>query len=876
MAIILGLDTQITRQCPGDSAEVSAITEPAGMAVFWRVDGVARDPAPKIAVGLKASPTLVEASLDTSLDSVELPAHRVASMKLEFEPNLLPGPVDFLISGSPAPPTITIRAVGTGGAASGMTWTATLIAMDATFIGEFCSSSAALPRQEIDLSPSGNGNSITIPFDGRVRGGRLFVRAEGSVNGCPVKSSGVVNIGGTNPDREEIQKALPHDTLRRIACVESGQRQFLAPADGGTSMCPLVGAGIRVGVMQVQAQSPEQIWSWRENVLEGIRVFQAREKESAEYPESVRQSAGFKALVQAFNDKRVAEGRNPVEVSLPAFTRGNFDNDLKELELDTIRGYDGWIGEGRFGLPLHEFRVAVDSVGGQELLRVTLSDDESSGTANWERVPAADRPQDPGRPNYVDLVLAANPTCGAGPSPVEELPKCGAKLRFLDFQNDELMKSTSALSVSHHVSDDGALGLPTAGFADVSTDRNAFRLEVEDPSGGASVQVRLKVGSRPAQSYTLAAKSGSRYRGAFLRLVTDSFDDAVLGTQTVLCSLGEKVTLTYQRTNQCRDQQTLRIGRPPGENDNAHPDPSRHDIRRLKVNVVIFSKSIGATLAKAVDAAAGQIAVNESLVNASSKGFFSLDLELIRYTSVDRINNIFKGCTRGAAGSQAKSHAAGDLLVFPTGLRAMDKDFVNQQLDAVDERFAQCGITLKRPVTIRFGGIDGNKATVTPKFSSQPLPLHPALLFPYDEPTFPVTAPNVQLQALADFSNGERNTVQVFYLESISANPPLGGLTHGASSNATGDVKFQNLVVMAELSNELSLAHELMHVLLDRPHSLLLQPVTALFHRGAGALVAPAKAVNSTKRIGPYPDATHLQQGMDDTRVMRDHAEALP
>ena len=94
---------------------------------------------------------------------------------------------------------------------------------------------------------------------------------------------------------------------------------------------------------------------------------------------------------------------------------------------------------------------------------------------------------------------------------------CGATLRFLDFKNKVIDPNVQALAVSNHVSSDRALGGVGIGFTEKATDRSAFRLEVEDSTAGASVDVVLHVGSRAPITYRLNRK-GNRYRGRFLQI----------------------------------------------------------------------------------------------------------------------------------------------------------------------------------------------------------------------------------------------------------------------------------------------------------------------------------------------------------------------
>jgi hypothetical protein len=101
----------------------------------------------------------------------------------------------------------------------------------------------------------------------------------------------------------------------------------------------------------------------------------------------------------------VAKGVPPITVTIPEFTSGNFNDNLQQLELDSIRGYNGFAGTDKFGLNLHEFRVALDA---SDQLIVTIDPVTNVGTTSWERVPVADRPRS-GDPDYVNHVLAKSP-----------------------------------------------------------------------------------------------------------------------------------------------------------------------------------------------------------------------------------------------------------------------------------------------------------------------------------------------------------------------------------------------------------------------------------------------------------------------------------
>ena len=95
------------------------------------------------------------------------------------------------------------------------------------------------------------------------------------------------------------------------------------------------------------------------------------------------------------------------------------------MELDAIRGYDGWHGADGFGLELHEFRVSTEIVNGQEELIVENIDEANmTGTAAWKRLDPGDRPMAPGDPDYVQSVLAFPADCSgdSGDGDVEFFP----------------------------------------------------------------------------------------------------------------------------------------------------------------------------------------------------------------------------------------------------------------------------------------------------------------------------------------------------------------------------------------------------------------------------------------------------------------------
>lgn len=254
-------------------------------------------------------------------------------------------------------------------------------------------------NDEFRLTSRGGTCPITFP---NVRGGDLTISVEADLpTGCFEKTSSGLKIQGVNPPRQEINTACGIVALQKIASHESGRRQFDAVTETGVSDCPLF-SGDRlggVGLMQITNPKPteDDHWDWRANVTHGTEIFNGKRGTASQYPAAVRGSAGFRQLVQRFN-----VGRNPpVVIVLPDFTPA-------QLELDMIRGYNGWAGRDAFGNILHEFRVPVDAQGN---LQVNV-DAANRGVIAWEQVPAQDRPHGAGTwgdPNYVAHVLAQIP-----------------------------------------------------------------------------------------------------------------------------------------------------------------------------------------------------------------------------------------------------------------------------------------------------------------------------------------------------------------------------------------------------------------------------------------------------------------------------------
>jgi hypothetical protein len=243
-----------------------------------------------------------------------------------------------------------------------------------------------------------------------IRGGDLTLSVKASIgNKVHTARTHLLKIKGTNPTLRVLSAAIPHDTLRRIARHESRLRQFLGHPDGGTSNCPLYSSDNLGGVglfqitypLKTPHPTPDQIWDWTENIAAAVELLDSKVIIARNYPHLIRSSTHYKHLVAQFNEARMAQKLPHVTITLPDFTSGDFDQNLKQVELDAVRGYNGWAGYDGFGHHLHEFRIPLDDDG---QLIVNVAPQGKTGVIEWERVLADDRPNS-GDPNYVENIL---------------------------------------------------------------------------------------------------------------------------------------------------------------------------------------------------------------------------------------------------------------------------------------------------------------------------------------------------------------------------------------------------------------------------------------------------------------------------------------
>jgi len=152
--------------------------------------------------------------------------------------------------------------------------------------------------------------------------------------------------------------------------------------------------------------SDEEVWDWRANVTHGQQIFQQKTSIAQRYPGMVRNHPKFKSDVVLYNQRRSASGMSPIAIRVPDFTTGDFDANPQQLELDSIRGYNGFLGYDQFKLALHEYRLVFDDDG---YLVVDIDPSGRSGAVRWEQVASSDRPARPGDPDYVRKVLSQKP-----------------------------------------------------------------------------------------------------------------------------------------------------------------------------------------------------------------------------------------------------------------------------------------------------------------------------------------------------------------------------------------------------------------------------------------------------------------------------------
>ena len=378
---------------------------------------------------------------------------------------------------------------------------------------------------------------------------------------------------------------------------------------------------------------------------------------------------------------------------------------------------------------------------------------------------------------------------------------------FLDKKNVAYNPSTEALGVSNYIT---TAGLPQdSQFTEGCADPKNFRLQANliDAAGtGNSVQMKLEV-VRPifagvqvvpisvlTLNYTLDQKVGNTFRGRFLRLVSDSEDDKASGgspstdtnNQTILVKLGDTLKASYDTSPGHTVSQEIQVGRPVSENDNS-ASHKKHDIREVKVNIVV-------------------------LKNAAGTG--------------------------------------------PVVTRAM----VNADIETTNERFAQAGIRLN-VLNIDMGTGDTGVA----------YPSGPGVDYSNG---FDIYTPNEA--PLFSLKDGDNNSIDVFYVE-FSGRLARDARAVSYFQNANSTIaNAKNSIALSSNRNPYTMAHEMMHILLNAYHRGSPQnpgpadPISALFF----PITSETKEVDGTKRIGPYPGYAGVEN--NDATAIRNTSESLP
>ncbi len=298
---------------------------------------------------------------------------------------------DFLISDTPAMPSLRIDVSLSGGTLGGATiqWRLRL-----TFAGiETPHGKLGTPVEFQKTSP---GIALALqPADWpRLRGGQLTVTATAVVQGKSVTATlNGLRIVGQNPSEAVVRQRLGSDALRRIARQESGMRQFGSDKWPLFSSDNLGGAGLG----QITPASEDQRWNWRANADAMVAKFNQTTALAQTYQQSVRSSAKFGALLAALNQSRVKAKLPALTVTLQAWT-------ADQVTRDAIRGYNGWAGTDPVipELHLHEYKLGVTAQGE---LKVVVAGNGPNAQAVWDAVLPAARPASGDR-NYVEHVLA--------------------------------------------------------------------------------------------------------------------------------------------------------------------------------------------------------------------------------------------------------------------------------------------------------------------------------------------------------------------------------------------------------------------------------------------------------------------------------------
>ena len=258
-------------------------------------------------------------------------------------------------------------------------------------------------------------------------GGQLDIQATATVQGLNLTgdtkkqpNNDDEHILGVNPALSDVMSSLPHNTLRAIACDESRGIQFVSDNSPQqiAGACPLWSHDNLqgVGVMQLTPYSSfgtQVVWDWTQNTAAGTTLLGQKTLSPGRYAQQVSGSTLFNQIVTNMQTALAQQGITLSDIIIPDFTVGTFNSNAQALgqhELEAIRYYNGFGGHDIFGFVLHEFQVQMAT--GQTFALTPINPTTHVASTIWQEVPASQRPQSFGDPNYVGNVTSQPPLNG--------------------------------------------------------------------------------------------------------------------------------------------------------------------------------------------------------------------------------------------------------------------------------------------------------------------------------------------------------------------------------------------------------------------------------------------------------------------------------
>jgi hypothetical protein len=323
-------------------------------------------------------------------------------------------------------------------------------------------------------------------------------------------------------------------------------------------------------------------------------------------------------------------------------------------------------------------------------------------------------------------------------------------------------------------------------------------------------------------NYWLEKHDGLKFRSRFMRLVTDEADDDASAdheqsdpdNQTIRVKLGDTLRISYEPVTGKRVFSEIQVGRPSSEDDNG-ADPKKHDIRELKVNIVVFSKH----------------GVQESCVTKEG-----VDRDVQRLEERMAQANIKINVLNINMGPKV-ANPGGEINGIP----------INGYHDGGVELPTGTGINWSN-------GFDAAGGISTSGFS------------PEEHAIF------------GNYKDSDPNSIDIFYFEKAPPDVttgPLGLGTRGWSYfvSRNNPIAYEdNNIVLLPGRGMLTLAHECMHILRNLGAAAHDEDPDSLSSAPSSDSVFIDINGHSTKRIGPF----NGNDVPDQTKTIRDHTETLP